>query len=57
MGNGWNNDEKVDPADFKMGIGLGLRIMVPPMGVIRMDYGWGSVDWQGKFYFSVGEKF
>lgn len=57
MGNGWNNDEKVDPADFKMGIGLGLRIMVPPMGVIRMDYGWGSTDWQGKFYFSVGEKF
>jgi outer membrane protein insertion porin family len=57
LGNGWNNNETVAPADFKMGVGLGLRIMVPPMGVIRMDYGWGSTDWQGRFYFSIGEKF
>ncbi len=57
LGNGWDNNETVAPADLKMGIGLGLRVMVPPMGVIRMDYGWGSTDWQGRFYFSIGEKF
>jgi len=57
FGNGWSNNETVAPADLKMGVGLGLRVIVPPMGVIRMDYGWGSTDWQGRFYFSIGEKF
>lgn len=38
--------------------GLGLRVWVPYLGQIRMDYGWptdGGSD--GKFHFSIGEVF
>ncbi|MGC8971738.1 MAG: BamA/OMP85 family outer membrane protein [bacterium] len=57
LGNGWRNGETINPTDLYTGIGLGLRIMVPPMGFLRLDYGWGSYDWQGRFYFSIGHKF
>ncbi len=57
FGNGWKNGETINPLDLYTGIGLGLRIMIPPMGLLRLDYGWGSYDWQGRFYFSVGQKF
>jgi len=57
LGNGWKNGETINPTELYTGIGLGLRIMVPPMGFLRLDYGWGSYDWQGRFYFSVGQKF
>lgn len=57
LGNGWKTGETINPVDLYTGIGLGLRIMVPPMGLLRLDYGWGSYDWQGRFYFSIGQKF
>jgi len=57
FGNGWDSDETINPTDLYTGIGLGLRIPLPPMGILRLDYGWGSYDWQGRFYFSIGHKF
>ncbi|MBC7319986.1 BamA/TamA family outer membrane protein [bacterium] len=57
LGNGWKTGETINPVDLYTGIGLGLRIMIPPMGLLRLDYGWGSYDWQGRFYFSIGQKF
>lgn len=57
LGNGWENSEAIKPFDLYTGIGLGLRISIPPMGVLRLDYGWGSYDWQGRFYFGIGQKF
>ncbi|MCX7795655.1 MAG: BamA/TamA family outer membrane protein [bacterium] len=57
FGNGWKNGETINPLDLYTGIGIGLRIMIPPMGLLRLDYGWGSYDWQGRFYFSIGQKF
>lgn len=57
LGNGWKNDETINPFDLYTGVGLGLRISIPPMGVLRLDYGWGSYDWQGRFYFGIGQKF
>lgn len=57
LGNGWKSDETINPFDLYTGVGLGLRISIPPMGVLRLDYGWGSYDWQGRFYFGIGQKF
>ena len=57
LGNGWKSGETINLTDLYTGIGLGLRITVPPMGLLRLDYGWGSYDWQGRFHFSVGQKF
>lgn len=57
FGNGWKSGETINLLELYTGVGLGLRIMIPPMGLLRLDYGWGSYDWQGRFYFSIGQKF
>lgn len=46
---GWQNGS---------GYGLGIRIWVPYLGQIRLDYGWPQEDsGEGQLYFSIGEVF
>jgi outer membrane protein insertion porin family len=40
-GNVWENLKSVDPFDLKRSAGVGLRVMVPPIGLLGFDYGYG----------------
>jgi len=40
-GNVWNNLTSTDPFDLKRSAGVGMRIMLQPIGLIGFDYGYG----------------
>lgn len=40
-GNVWGKLGEVNPFDLKRSIGVGLRVMVPPIGLLGFDYGYG----------------
>lgn len=40
-GNVWESLSKTDPFDLKRSAGLGLRLMLNPIGLIGFDYGYG----------------
>jgi len=40
-GNVWNNLSTTDPFDLKRSAGVGMRIMLQPIGLIGFDYGYG----------------
>jgi outer membrane protein insertion porin family len=40
-GNVWERLREVDPFDLKRSAGVGLRVMVPPIGLLGFDYGYG----------------
>lgn len=40
-GNVWGSLKEVDPFNLKRSAGLGLRVMVPPVGILGFDYGYG----------------
>ena len=43
-----------------VGLGAGIRIPFPIVGVIRVDYGWGyrNNDWNsGIIHWGIGQKF
>ncbi|MBD3321416.1 MAG: outer membrane protein assembly factor BamA [Chitinivibrionales bacterium] len=44
LGNTWSSLEEVDVADMYPGVGLGFRLMVPMLGLIGFDFGWGLAD-------------
>jgi outer membrane protein insertion porin family len=54
-GQAWNADGSFDVSNTKVGYGAGVRIMVPVLGMIRIDYGIG--DSGGQAYFSFGQTF
>ncbi len=51
---GWMNNN--DTGNVKSDYGVGLRISVPMLGLIRLDQAW-NVDGDKKFIFSLGELF
>ncbi len=40
-GNAWNNISEYNPFDIKRSAGLGLRIMLPMVGLLGIDWGYG----------------
>ncbi len=40
-GNVWGALSQVDPFDLKRSAGLGMRVMVPPVGILGFDYAYG----------------
>ena len=63
-GNVWSDFAKVDPFDLKRSVGFGTRLMLPAVGLIGFDFGYGfdrkSVDDQDPkllFHFQFGRGF
>jgi outer membrane protein insertion porin family len=60
-GNVWANFRRTDPFELKRSVGVGLRILLLPLGLLGFDYGYGfdparpgqpRAGWN--FHFQVG---
>ena len=63
-GNAWSNFDDYNPFSVKRSAGFGVRIMLPMIGMMGLDYGWGLDDIAGRpdanggqFHFSIGQQF
>ena len=61
-GKAWDNFDYFNPFSMKRSAGVGLRITIPMMGLMGLDYGWGFDDIpgaakNGMFHFSIGQNF
>lgn len=65
-GNAWDNFDNFNPFEAKRSAGFGVRIMLPMIGMMGLDYGWGLDDFVlpnganaggGQFHFSIGQQF
>jgi len=63
-GDAWENFDNFNPFIVKRTAGVGLRIMLPMVGMMGLDYGWGLDDVigspnanGGQFHFSMGQTF
>ena len=63
-GNAWDNFENYNPFLVKRSAGFGVRLMLPMIGLMGLDYGWGLDDILnnpnangGQFHFSIGQQF
>jgi len=63
-GNTWGETKLIDPLDLKRSAGLGLRLLINPIGLVGFDYGYGfdsttpfapASGW--KFHFQFGRGF
>ena len=63
-GNSWDNFDFYNPFEIKKSAGFGVRIMLPMVGMMGIDYGWGFDEILnnpdangGQFHFSIGQQF
>ena len=64
-GNAWSDINKFNPFDIKRSLGVGLRIQLPIVGMLGIDWGYGfdSVPNEGlkksgsQFHFLIGQQF
>ena len=63
-GNAWDNFDNFNPFEVKRSAGFGIRIMLPMIGMMGLDYGWGLDEITGnpdanggQFHFSIGQQF
>lgn len=63
-GNAWDNFDNYNPFQVKRSAGFGVRLMLPMIGMMGLDYGWGLDDIIGRpdanggqFHFSIGQQF
>ena len=63
-GNAWDNFDYFNPFSVKRSVGVGVRITIPMMGLMGLDYGWGLDEIPGnpdanigQFHFSIGQTF
>jgi len=63
-GNAWDNFDYFNPFSVKRSFGIGVRITIPMMGLMGLDYGWGLDEIPGnpdanigQFHFSIGQNF
>ncbi|MBL8025402.1 MAG: BamA/TamA family outer membrane protein, partial [Fibrobacteres bacterium] len=45
FGNTWYNLNSIDMQEMKTGIGLGVKLMVPMLGLLGLDIAWGLNDY------------
>ena len=63
-GNAWENFDNFNPFIVKRSVGFGVRIALPMIGMMGLDYGWGLDNLplhpdanRGQFHFSIGQQF
>ena len=62
-GNCWDRIEKFNPFEIKRSAGVGLRVMLPMVGLLGIDWGWGFDPILDKkvsgsnFHFVIGQQF
>ena len=63
-GNAWDSFDNYNPFLVKRSAGFGVRLMLPMIGMMGLDYGWGLDDIVGRpdanggqFHFSIGQQF
>lgn len=63
-GNTWNDGSKFDPFDIKRSAGVGIRLMIPMMGLMGLDWGYGFDQINGNpnangshFHVSINQQF
>ncbi|MDC0249502.1 outer membrane protein assembly factor BamA [Flavobacteriales bacterium] len=63
-GNAWSSFDNFNPFGVNRSAGFGVRIMLPMIGMMGLDYGWGLDDISGRpnanggqFHFSIGQQF
>ncbi len=62
-GNCWEKIEKFNPFEIKRSAGVGLRVMLPMVGLLGIDWGWGFDPILNKersgsqFHFVIGQQF
>lgn len=61
-GNAWNNVSKINPFDMKRSAGVGVRIFLPMIGLMGIDWGYGFDEVFGKkgksnIHFILGQEF
>lgn len=61
-GNAWNNVSKINPFDMKRSAGLGVRIFLPMIGLMGIDWGYGfdkvfGSKGKSNIHFILGQEF
>ena len=63
-GNSWDAFKEFDPFNVKRSAGVGIRITIPMMGMMGVDWGYGYDDIpgspdasKGQFHFSINQQF
>lgn len=64
-GNSWSDIKDFNPFSIKRSVGVGLRVMLPIVGMLGIDWGWGfdPVPTEGlsrggsQFHFMIGQQF
>lgn len=61
-GNAWNDTKKFNPFDMKRSAGVGVRIFLPMVGLMGIDYAYGfdkvfGTKGGGQFHFILGQEF
>ena len=63
-GNAWEKFDNFNPFGVKRSVGIGVKIMLPMIGMMGLDYGWGLDEVignpeanGGQFHFSIGQNF
>lgn len=59
-GNCWSDIKDFNPFQIKRSAGVGVRIFLPMLGLLGVDWGWGFDGPQGKksqFHFVIGQQF
>jgi outer membrane protein assembly factor BamA len=56
FGQAWSEADEFRWEDFIGGYGFGLRILVPFVNMIRMDFAWGEPGKGMSFYIAIWEK-
>ena len=63
-GNAWDDFDSFNPFGVKRSAGIGLRISLPMIGIMGLDYAWGLdvlPNWPdangGQFHFSINQEF
>ena len=63
-GNAWEDFDNFNPFGIKRSVGVGVKIMLPMIGMMGLDYGWGLDEIignpdanGGQFHFSIGQNF
>lgn len=63
-GNAWSQFKQFNPFEIKRSAGVGVRITIPMMGIMGVDWGYGYDDIpgnpnanKGQFHFSINQQF
>lgn len=59
-GNCWSDIKHFNPLQIKRSAGIGVRVFLPMVGLLGVDWGWGfddPVNGKSQFHFVIGQQF